>query len=77
MEVLYFFIIFVVEIKTNKIMLERLKICWYVLTRHTYAVFFCSKNLKHQECYSKNTFDVFDESIVEFVGNKYNVIKDK
>jgi hypothetical protein len=52
-------------------MLERLKICWYVLTRHTYAVFFCSKDLKHQECYEKNTFDVFNQSIVEFVSENY------
>ena len=58
-------------------MLERLKICWYVLTRHTYAVFFCSKDWKHKECFTKNTFDVFDETIVEFVGNNYNIIKDK
>ena len=58
-------------------MLERLKIFWYLLTRHTYAVFFCSKNLKHKECFTKNTFDVFDETIVEFVGNNYNAIKDK
>ena len=52
-------------------MFERLKICWYVLTRHTYAVFFCSKDLKHQECYEKNTFKVFNESIIEFVSNNY------
>lgn len=56
-------------------MLERLKICWYVLTRHTYAVFFCSKNLKHQECYTKNTFDVFDQTIIEFVGDGYKHIE--
>lgn len=56
-------------------MLERLKICWYVLTRHTYAVFFCSKNWKHQECYAKNTFDVFDEAIVEFVRAEYKDLR--
>lgn len=52
-------------------MIERLKICWYVLTRHTYAVFFCSKNKKHQECFEKNTFDIFNKSIVDFVNNDY------
>jgi hypothetical protein len=57
--------------KKQMSMLERLKICWYVLTRHTYAVFFCSKDLKHQECYEKNTFDVFNQSIVEFVSENY------
>lgn len=58
-------------------MFERLKICWYVLTRNTYAVFFCSKNLKHLECFENNTFSVFNETIVEFVGNNYNPIKNK
>ena len=52
-------------------MFERLKICWYVLTRHTYAVFFCSKDMKHKECYEKNTFDVFNQTIVEFVSDNY------
>lgn len=52
-------------------MLERLKICWYALTRHTYAVFFCSKDLKHQECYAKNTFNIFNEAIAEFVIENY------
>lgn len=52
-------------------MLERLKICWYVLTRHTYAVFFCSKDMKHQECFENNTFDVFNQAIVEFVNDNY------
>ena len=52
-------------------MIERLIICWYVLTRHTYAVFFCSKNWEHQECYTKNTFDVFDEAIVELIRAGY------
>lgn len=56
-------------------MLERLKICWYVLTRHTYAVFFCSKNWKHQECYAKNTFDFFDEAIVEFIRAGYKDLR--
>ena len=56
-------------------MLERLKICWYVLTRHTYAVFFCSRNWKHQECYAKNTFDVFDEAIVEFIRAGYKDLR--
>ena len=41
-------------------MLERLKICWYVLTRHTYAVFFCSKNMKHQENYKINETEVIE-----------------
>ena len=52
-------------------MIERLKICWYVLTRHTYAVFFRSKDMKHQECYEKNSFSVFNEAIVEFVKDGY------
>ena len=52
-------------------MIERLKICWYVLTRHTYAVFFCSKDLEHQECFENNTFDVFNQAIVEFVNENY------
>ena len=52
-------------------MIERLKICWYVLTRHTYAVFFCSRDLKHKECYVKNDFDVFNDAITEFVKEKY------
>jgi hypothetical protein len=56
-------------------MLERLKICWYVLTRHTYAVFFCSKDWKHQECYAKNTFDFFDEAIVEFIRAGYKDLR--
>lgn len=58
-------------------MLERLKICWYVLTRHTYAVFFCSKNLNHQECYTKNTFDVFDHAIIEFIGDGYKDLRNE
>lgn len=53
-------------------MIERLIICWYVLTRHTYAVFFCSRDMKHQECFENNTFGEFNEAIVEFVGNNYN-----
>lgn len=52
-------------------MFERLIICWYVLTRHTYAVFFCSKDMKNVECYEKNTFKVFNETIVEFVNDNY------
>ena len=52
-------------------MIERLKICWYVLTRHTYTVFFCSKDMKHQECFENNTFDVFNQAIVEFVSKNY------
>lgn len=57
-------------------MIERLKICWYVLTRHTYAVFFCSKDKKHQECFEKNTFDIFNKSIVDFVNNDYKYKED-
>ena len=56
-------------------MLERLIICWHVLTKHTYAVFFCSKDLKQQACYEKNTFKVFNETIVDFVSNNYEYKK--
>lgn len=54
-----------------KNIIERLTICWYVLTRHTYAVFFCSKDLKHKECYENNTFPIFNETIADFVTNGY------
>jgi hypothetical protein len=69
----FFYVIFVIEIRTTKqiSMIERLKICWYVLTRHTYAVFFCSKDWEHQECFEKNTFDEFNQAIVEFVSGNY------
>ncbi|MBR5297442.1 MAG: hypothetical protein IKU29_06215 [Parabacteroides sp.] len=52
-------------------MIERLIICWHVLTTHTYAVFFCSKDLKKQVCYEKNTFKAFNEAIVDLVSNNY------
>ena len=52
-------------------MWERLKVCWYVLTMHTYVVFFCTKDIKHQKCYVKNTFDLFDKTIVQFVTDSY------
>lgn len=52
-------------------MLERLIICWHVLTKHTYAVFFCSKDWKRKRCYAKNTFGVFNETIVDFVKGNY------
>ena len=57
-------------------MLERLIICWHVLTKHTYAVFFCSKDLKHKECYAKNTFRVFNEAIAEFAKEDYGTTED-
>lgn len=34
-------------------MIERLIICWYVLTMHTYAVFFCNKRMTKQRCYEE------------------------
>ena len=52
-------------------MLERLIICWHILTKHTYAVFYCTKDMERQGCYAKNTFDVFNKAIVEFVSNNY------
>ena len=52
-------------------MLERLKICWYVLTRHTYAVFFCSKDMKKLGCYVNNDFEVFNKTIIDFVEENY------
>lgn len=52
-------------------MIERLIICWHVLTKHTYAVFFCNKDMSRQACFEKNTFQVFNETIVEFVSGDY------
>lgn len=51
-------------------MFEKLKICWYVLTRHTFAIFFCTKDMKNVECYERNTFKVFNETIAEFMSKK-------
>ena len=52
-------------------MIERLIICWHVLTKYSYAVFFCSKDMKKQYCFENNTFDEFNEAIVEFINEDY------
>lgn len=52
-------------------MWERLKICWYALTMHTYVVFFCNKKADNIQCYVDNSFKEFDDSIAEFIENGY------
>lgn len=53
--------------------LERLKICWLVLTSHTYYVFFISKpndkniNGKSKGCYIENPSKFTTEVIIEFL----------
>jgi hypothetical protein len=54
-------------------MIERLIICWHVLTMHTYACFFCNKKMTKQRCYEENTFDVFNKTIADFASNNYDI----
>lgn len=59
--------------KLFKSILERLKICWLVLTSHTYYTFFISKpsnkniNGKSKGCYIENYSKFATEAIIEFL----------
>lgn len=59
--------------KLFKSTLERLKICWLVLTSHTYYTFFVSKpdddniNGRSKGCYIENPSKFATEVIIEFL----------
>lgn len=54
--------------KLFKSILERLKICWLVLTSHTYYMFFITKpdddniNGRSKGCYIEKSFKIYNRS---------------
>lgn len=56
---------------------ERLIICWYVLTYHTYAVFFVNKSITQKRCWVANNFALFDEAVSIYAENHFQTVNNK
>lgn len=55
---------------------ERIKICYYVLTAHSFWFFSCGDEMNYKKgisAYEQNTYNIFEDVIVDFLTNKkYN-----
>lgn len=52
--------------------IERLYVCWLVLTSHTYYTFFVSKKPKVKGAFIENPSKIADEAIIEYLkSDKY------
>ena len=56
------------------LLIERLKVCYYVLRVHTFV--FCSVGSKENYkkgicCIEQNSFEEFEEVVSKFIGNHY------
>ena len=56
---------------------ERLIICWYVLTYHTYAVFFVNQSITKKRCCVANNFALFDEAVSKYAENHFQTVNNK
>lgn len=58
--------------------IERIKICYYILTSHTYYVFCMDKNNKCKRCFIENSNDYIDKAIIKYLNSdSYKKIKIK
>lgn len=61
-----------------KEIIERIKICYYILTSHTYYVFCIDKNNKDKGCFIENYNKCIDKAIINFLNSdSYKKLKIK
>lgn len=50
-----------------RVLIEKLKACYYILTSHTYYVFCLTKEPKTRKVYIENPTKFIDEVVVEYL----------